>query len=311
MVNDPWGRFDRYLELESGMGATYFVIPRKGYPGRRDNGNGPAHRASRYSVSEIKPQLERVIGAGCEVAVHGLDAWLDTASGEEEREQLSRAVNATASGVRMHWLYFNAESPRVLDRAGFAYDSSFGYNQTVGYRPGTAQVFKPAGVGQLLELPLHVMDTALFYPNHLNLTETQAEQMIWRLMADVEEFGGALTINWHDRSIAPERLWDGIYIRLLAELKARGAWFPTARQAVSWFQRRRSAVFGPVTVQNGSVTFRISAETASNLPGLRVRIRKPVKRSSTQKIKLPAGSKAPFVDIAFRDSIQSSVSFSV
>ena len=131
-------------------------------------------------------------------------------------------------GVRMHWLFFDENSPSVLDRAGFTYDSTVGYRETVGYRAGTTQAYAPPGVTNLLELPLHVMDTALFYPSYLNLGEEEAERVVSRLMDDAERFGGALTINWHDRSIAPERLWDDFYLKLLRELKSRGAWLPTA-----------------------------------------------------------------------------------
>ena len=46
-----------------------------------------------------------------------------------------------------------------------------------------------------MELPLHVMDTALFYPGYLNLSEADAEKMVWLLLDDVARFGGALTIQ--------------------------------------------------------------------------------------------------------------------
>ena len=147
------------------------------------------------------------------------------------------------SGVRMHWLYFGEQSHAELEKAGFAYDSTVGYNNAVGYRAGTTQVFKPLTVTKLLELPMHVMDTALFYPSYLNLSPKQAEEKIRPLIADAVHFGGALTVNWHDRSLAPERLWDGTYRWLLAEFKTQGAWFATAAQAVAWFQKRRAATF--------------------------------------------------------------------
>jgi len=50
---------------------------------------------------------------------------------------------------------------------------------------------------------------------------------VWRLVDDAERYGGALIINWHDRSLAPERLWGQFYVQLIDELKHRGAWFPT------------------------------------------------------------------------------------
>ena len=54
------------------------------------------------------------------------------------------------------------------------YDSTVGYNETIGYRAGTSQVFKHPDVDHLLELPLHIMDTALFYPSYMNLSDDQA-----------------------------------------------------------------------------------------------------------------------------------------
>src|SRR5438445_7514068 len=206
IAKDFWREFDRYLEIEAGLGATFFVIPRKDYPGRRANGNRAARRASRYDVADIKPQLGKIISSGCEVGLHGIHAWLDADGGREESKRVSEVTGATQVGVRMHWLFFDERSPAVLDRAGFSYDSTVGYNETVGYRAGNAQAYKPAGSAILLELPLHVMDTALFYPNHLNLTNEGAEKVVWRLIDDMVRFGGAMTINWHDRSIAPERL---------------------------------------------------------------------------------------------------------
>ena len=110
----------------------------------------------------------------------------------------------------MHWLYFDEEAPARLDRAGFSYDSTVGYNETIGFRAGTAQAFKPFQAERMLELPLHIMDTALFYPSYMNLSSKQAEKAIDPLIENVARFGGALTINWHDRSLAPERLWDDL-----------------------------------------------------------------------------------------------------
>jgi hypothetical protein len=78
----------------------------------------------------------------------------------------------------MHWLYWDENSPAQLEAAGFTYDSTGGFNGAVGYRAGTTQAFKPPMARRILELPLHVMDTALFYPYHMNLTQSEA----WNVM---------------------------------------------------------------------------------------------------------------------------------
>src|SRR5207247_5194881 len=140
----------------------------------------------------------------------------------------------------MHWLYADEHSPATLEKAGFAYDSTSGYNGTVGYRAGTTQVFKPLDAIRLLELPLHVMDTALFYPAHLHCSPAEARQRLRGIIENALRFGGAVTVNWHDRSLAPERLWGGCYVELLDDLKRAGAWFATASQAVAWFVKRRA-----------------------------------------------------------------------
>ena len=79
---------------------------------------------------------------------------------------------------------------------------------------------------------MHIMDTAMFYPAHMNLSPKRAQDVMAALVKNAIRFGGVLTINWHDRSIAPERLWDTSYVRLLEDLKSKEAWFPTAAQAV-------------------------------------------------------------------------------
>ena len=244
LAKDFWRDFvDRYLELEKALPSTFFLIPFRSRSGETSQGPAPKFRASGYAAQEITDSIQKLVNAGSEVGLHGIDAWLDSGRGREELEEIRRLTGAAEIGVRMHWLYFNPQSPLTLEKAGAAYDSTMGYNGTVGYRAGTTQAFKPLAASRLLELPLHVMDTALFYPDHLDLSSREATILVNQMLANAVRFGGCITINWHDRSTAPERLWDACYRELLRELKAHGAWFSTAGQAVSWFRKRRSVVF--------------------------------------------------------------------
>jgi len=289
IADDCWAGFDRYLEIEEGHGATFFVIPRKDYAGRTVNGAASSKRACQYNLDQLRPKLRRIISMGGEVGVHGIDAWLDVDAGRQEHERVSQAIGTTELGVRMHWLFFNESSAVILDQAGFSYDTSVGYRETIGYRAGTTQAYRPPAVTKLLELPLHVMDTALFNPSYLDFSEEQAERSILGLLDKAERFGGALTINWHDRSIAPERLWDDFYLKLLGELERRQAWLPNAALAVAWFRKRRSAAIK--WSWSGSRSIRVwgCLETADKLPGLRVRVFKPRSRSLTE----PADARKP------------------
>ena len=297
IAKDFWRGFDRYLEIEEGSGSTFFVIPRSNYAGRTTEGPAPPLRACRYEVDQLAPQLKRIVSAGGEIGVHGLDAWLDADEGRKERERVSQAVGVSELGVRMHWLFFDSNSPALLEQAGFNYDTTVGYRETVGYRAGTAQAYKPLGATKLLELPVHVMDTALFYPGYLHLRNEEAERLVWRLIDDVERNGGALTINWHDRSIAPERLWEDFYRKMLRELRSRGAWLPTSSKAVAWFRNRRSAVVESARSAEGTLRVQGRIDTTEQMPGFRIRIHKPRARSLSE----PKESRktAQFVDVPF------------
>jgi len=269
-ANDFWLEFDHYAKLEDGRRSSFFVIPFKGRAGRKRQGLAPSYRASRYGAADIAPQLKRLMSAGCEIGLHGIDAWLDS-SGRDELEEIRSLTKAREIGVRMHWLYFDEHSPVALERAGADYDSTVGYNETVGFRAGTAQVYKPLEANTLLELPMHIMDTALFYPNYLNLSPAAARQQVKPVVTHAAQYGGAVTVNWHDRSIAPERLWGSFYVELIDELEKQGAWFATANEAVSWFRKRRSAAF-EIVDESGVPKVKVPDGAGANLPGLCSRI---------------------------------------
>lgn len=270
LTGDFWLQFDRYLELEVGHPSTFFVIPFKDRPGRRGNKSAPARRAARYNLADIERPLRRLSCAGCEIGLHGLDAWHDISQGREELKRVGRVAGRYACGVRMHWLYFDRQSSSTLEKAGADYDSTVGFNETIGYRAGTTQVYKPFDAAQLLELPLHIMDTALFYPGYMNLSSEKAIERVRRIIENAVRFGGCVTINWHDRSISPERCWDGFYSQVIHELERNGAWFATASQAVSWFRKRREAACHEIGVRNDR-EYEVVAKGDDTLPRLQCR----------------------------------------
>ena len=268
LAEDFWKTFEGYGKVEAGLAATFFVIPKRNEPGQSSNGVAPYKRGARYDAAELASDIKSLVAAGNEVGLHGIDAWRDRASGIAEADALKAVTGQTELGVRMHWLYFDDQSPQRLDDAGFSYDSTMGYNDTVGFRAGTLQGFQPPGTNRMLELPMHIMDTALFSPGHLNLSTKEADAVLDRIIEKAVQFGGALVINWHDRSIAPERLWNESYARLLERLRSEGAWFATCAEAAAWFRNRRSAVLDQSDAEGVRVTLR---QTDDQLPGLRLR----------------------------------------
>jgi hypothetical protein len=299
IARDFWNQLDRYLELEKDLTSTFFVIPTKGDAGVDSHGRRRAKRASRYALADIADDLEKLHAANREIAVHGINAWRDTAKGRDERERIQEITGTAKIGVRMHWLYFNSQAPPLLEKAGFSYDSTIGYNETIGYRAGTTQVFKHLNVDHLLELPLHIMDTALFYPSYMNLSDKQAGVAVQSLVENASRLGGVLTINWHDRSLGPERLWDDVYVNLLRDLRHRTPWFATATEIVSWFRKRRAISF--TSDVSGGERIRVQSATdptGSGLPPLTVRL---YNNTGSEDHRRPSQS-ATFEDFTINDS---------
>ena len=272
IVKDFWIQFDRYLELEKGMKSTFFFLPYKGVPGENEGGGAPLRRASKYDVGDLQGIVSGLISEGCEIGLHGIDAWHDPVKARSEAERISSVTGHRVKGVRMHWLYFAAASPGILEEAGLSYDSTMGYNDAVGFCAGTAQVFRPPGAQELLELPLTIQDTAMFYSGRMDLGEKEAFALCKDIIGKVGTFGGALVINWHDRSLGPERLWGDFYEGLLKEIKCYRVCSCTAFEATEWFRKRRAVRFTEVDGGDGTRRLKIERVEKGQGPGLKLRL---------------------------------------
>jgi hypothetical protein len=272
-LDDFWLEFDRYLEIEKGLNATYFFIPFKDQPGALRTGPAPRKRAAKYELAESK----------------------DFQKAQIEADRIREMTGQSEIGVRMHWLYFDEESPKILDQAGFSYDSTFGYNDALGFRAGTAQAFRPLTVNQLLELPLSFQDTAMFYPDRMNLSDSKALDSCKQLLKITATTGGVVTINWHTRSLSPERLWGDFYVELLDEMRRYHVWFGTASEIVGWFRRRRALCFEDVQLSKTGVRSKITGLTPDQGPAFLLRLYRRASRLPLDST--PTAAKSTFADV--------------
>lgn len=292
LVKDFWKDFDDYVVADRGFTSTFFLIPIKNYAGLQKDDQKQGKRAVPYQINEVSDQVKYLLESGYEIGLHGIDAWQNSDSGRNELRLVADVTHQKRVGIRMHWLFFDHDTPRILEQAGFEYDATLGYNDTVGYRNGTAQVFCPIGLSELVELPLHIQDTALFFPRRLNLASEAARQLCQPILDFVFDSGGVLTISWHERSLKPERLWGDFYRWLLDELQSGNAWIGNAQQITDWFRLRRSFKFR--RKDNHAVAVLIDAPTVeSDLgPGIFIRLHAPFK-----PVLSPAEARDNFRDI--------------
>lgn len=244
---DPWNCFADWMHLEEDLGvrSTWFFLPFNGKAGE----GAPAIRAGYY---DLDPALiETLTRGGREVGVHGLDNWRDGEAAQEELRRVSGLTGAEV-GTRVHWLLFDADTWKILDGAGYVYDSTFGYNDDAGFRAGTMQPYRPRGCEHLLEVPLIIQDGGLFGGKTWNSSEDggrgaclslSGEEGMHRceeVLAYAKRYGGVVTVLWHQVSLAAPKKWGDLYRRLVERAVADGAWVAPVEDIVKWFEVRRN-----------------------------------------------------------------------
>jgi hypothetical protein len=292
---DIWFAIDRYTELESDISSTFFFVPFRDNPGHGPNGERPRYRAARYDVWHHRSLIDDLKTKGFEIKLHGIDAWHNLDIGLQEAKVIRELTHDDHIGVRMHWLYFSNESPEILEKTGVIYDSILGYNETVGYRSGTTQVYRLPGTSHLYELQLNIMDTTLFYPKRMGLSEPETLDVCTRLIGDTWTYGGVLTVNWHTRNLSPERNWDKFCVELLNMLRNQNVWPATCADAVRWFRKRRAIRFDDVRFSSSGVDAKLSLGDNDELPGAILRLYYPG-RGAMKAAHTPC-SEHRFVDI--------------
>src|SRR5262245_46381622 len=254
-ADDPYWRFDQWAREEENRGyrSTYFVFPpRPARPHELD----PLFSLDDAIRFEGKMQpfasvLRELARRGFEIGLHA--SYQSHRSAERlasERAQIERAAGVPIAGVRQHFLRF--AMPRTWqaqEAAGFAYDSTLGYNEALGFRAGIAAPFRPwdperRTASGLLELPLTVMDGALF--RTLLLDSAQAARRVIEQLEIVEAVGGLAVLLWHPNGADEQHFpgWWSSYREVLSWLSGRSAWVATGSEIQAWWREREKAVLG-------------------------------------------------------------------
>ena len=238
--SDPNWTFRRVAEAEAARGArsTFFVLA------------GHAHRAdgpSPETYRRLRPRLvATLLEAGAEVGLHGsYTAADDAARLAVERDELARLAGPI-DGQRFHYLRVDPHrNLEAVERLGFSYDSSLGFADAPGFRPGIAQPFRPWDLEhdrprKLVEIPLAVMDATLGEQRYLGLSANAAEVRILELLDWASAHGGGFAVLWHNEWFDERAFpgWGPLYFRLIDAVAERGgvcmAAGELAEEAAAW-----------------------------------------------------------------------------
>ena len=266
-AKDPWNCFEDWMRIENEMGvkSSFYFIPFKDVAGI----DAPKIREAKYDLD--KGLIGKLVEDGWEVGVHGIDNWKRVEKGKEELQRISKLINSKV-GTRIHWLFFDDETWKRLDEAGYYYDTSFGYNDDVGLRAGTLQVYKPRDVKNLVELPLNIQDGSLFRRKYLDLSEKDAKERCDDVFGYAKRYGGVATLLWHQVSLAAPHNWGDFYGYLVDKGLKEGAWITRAVDVVDWFKMRRNVRLSYVKDENKLEIRLRGLDMREGIPKIRLRI---------------------------------------
>lgn len=229
----PFLNFKQIIDLEEKYNAKssfYFIATEK----------DPLR--FRYDIEDIESELGFIADNGWEVGLHGgYYSYNDLEEIRKEKKRLEAAFGKSVIGYRNHYLKFKIpDSWELLSKAGFKYDTTFGYSDMVGFRNGMCHPFVPYNLNLnqeigILEIPLVIMDTTLF-----DFTKSYGDA--WKyakeLIDNVEKYNGVITLLWHNHvfSYPCRNHWAKLYDKILKYCYEKNAWITSGNEIYNWWE---------------------------------------------------------------------------
>lgn len=145
------------------------------------------------------------------------------------KEYIESRLNTPIFGTRHHYWSIDWRSPHLtlhkLQNAGFKYDNSFAWRDSLGFRAATCLPFNFYDPGlntalQIYSIPSAVMDGHLTHWQH---DEIPAVTRINSFVEEVRKLGGVCVLDWHTEASSNKyhyrndfSLWSGLMSRVTA-----------------------------------------------------------------------------------------------
>lgn len=210
------------LEKKYGAQSSFFFLAAS-----------PEDQNVTYNIRDLDSEIGMICDAGWEVGLHGgHKAYCDPAILNAEKQRLERVLGRPVVGYRNHFLRFRVpETWEYLSRAGFLYDTTFGYADCAGFRNGMCHPFKPYNLQtshqiDILEIPLAIMDCSL--DQYMRLDVGKAWKVCRHLIDVTERCHGVITILWHNTYMEGD--WLKIYEKMLRYCRDKKAWMTSGQE---------------------------------------------------------------------------------
>ena len=143
-----------------------------------------------------------------------------------EKKRLEEAFRKEIAHNRHHFLASREpEDMERLEEAGITDDYTIGYADVAGFRLGTSKPVRyinPVNrkMSSLILHPLTIMDSTLDEFKYMNLAADRAEEYCDKLINNIRNVNGELTLLWHNTSVIERKGYlRDLYAKLIKKLK--------------------------------------------------------------------------------------------
>lgn len=221
---NPWWNFKDIMALEEKYGAKssfYFLTVSED------------DLDFNFRIEDLEHEICNIADTGWEVGLHGgHEAYNNLDEIVEKKKRLENVLGKKVIGYRNHFLRFKVPDTWILlEKAGFKYDTTFGYAGMVGFRNGMSHPFKPFNLNtneeiDILEIPLTIMDCTLF--DYMKLDFNKAWELTKTLIDTIEKYNGVITILWHNTYMVGDMM--KFYEKMLKYCYEKKAWMTSGKE---------------------------------------------------------------------------------
>ena len=204
--------------------------------------------------------LREMAAAGWEFGLHApIYAKREVSALAWGKQFIEEKTGQPVSGLRHHYWALDWRKPHLTFRkhiaAGFQYDASIAWRDSMGFRAGTCFPFQPfdpdhQAAMPIFEVPTCLMDGHVLEPStssslHPSLSKTGSSGLALALdlLHQIKMRNGVAFLNWHTETACNTYRYTGYIDMLAAVLDPVAAdsevWITTPRELVTWWSKRQ------------------------------------------------------------------------
>lgn len=211
--------FDYWTELEHrhNLKSTFYIYVNEGKKDFKAWLIDPSYDIKQNKILQNK--LKQLYKKGFKIGLHG--SYYSATSFQklkQEKEILESLLGIKIEKTRQHWLNYIEDITPYTHEHLFKYDSTLGWNDTIGFRSGCASSYHPYNFNtkkafKYKIIPQLIMDSNLYDYGNDNIPLQRAKDLIM-LSKNVSKTAH-ISISWHQRVCNKDYNWNISYEELL------------------------------------------------------------------------------------------------